>query len=99
MVLAFYARDNKLKPFSCKCDSTLDSFPWQSTEWPTSNRGKGTEPGELSQSPEERMKGAWKSICQPFRVITQLSTQGTRSTLGGEAEESRRRSLCCSPVY
>lgn len=45
VMLAFDASDNKLKPFSYKCDDTLDSFPWQSTKWPPSNRGKETEPG------------------------------------------------------
>lgn len=45
-VLHFYTSDNKLKPFSCKCDTALDGFPWRSTEWSILNRGKEMELGE-----------------------------------------------------
>lgn len=48
----FYTGDNKLKPFSCKRDITLDGFPWQSTERPILKRGKEVGLGEQSQSPE-----------------------------------------------
>ena len=72
----FYIHDNKLKPFSCKCDITLDGFPWQSAERPILNRSRELGLGEQSPSPEQPTKGARKSICWSFRITTQLHLPG-----------------------
>ena len=72
----FYIRDNKLKPFSCKCDITLDGFPWQSAERPILNTGREVGLREQSPSPEQPTKGASKSICWSFRITAQLHLPG-----------------------
>lgn len=58
----FYIRDNKLKPFSCKCDITLDGFPWQSAERPILNTGREVGLREQSPSPEQPTKGLVKAF-------------------------------------
>lgn len=61
-VLAFYTSDNKLKPFSCKCDITLDGFPWQSTERPILKRGRAMELGSKPSCQSSLPKGLVKAF-------------------------------------